>query len=229
MIYYFLLATIGMACVIFGFNVYLPAMNYIANPNKPVIVISFLYMMICFFVTKALKDKKKTIKFKDESVTLTYEDKMFIDLIRKNDYKVNQKDEKIFENKGKFFAEFISFCLTLVTFINIIKFLNIKINFNTINKDILFLFLMGFISFVSMGNLIGAKSRKHNVLLPYYIEYIKLDTAYEYSHKFLKDKMSKKQYNEYKNNITEGLDDKIKKLIEIDKNTDYFKKFWLFS
>lgn len=229
MIYYFLLATIGMACVIFGFNVYLPAMHYIANPNKPAIVISFLYMMICFFATKALKDKKKTIKFKDESVTLTYEDKMFIDLIRKNDYKVNPKDEKMFENKGKFLAELISFSLTLATFVNIIRFLNIEINLNSHGQELLFLFLMGFISFVSIGNIIGIKNRKYNILMPYYIEYMKLDTVYEYSHKFLEDKMSKKQYNEYKEQIKEESNSRLKKLIEIDKNTDYFKKIWLFS
>lgn len=228
MIYYFLLSTIGLACVVFGFSVYLPATNYVTNPSKSLIVISLLYAMACFFLTNALMSKKKTIKYKNQSITLTYEDKMFIDLIRKNNYQIDPRDKKMFENKGKFLAGLTSFCLTLITFIRLIYFLNIKIDFSSINEDLVFFFIMGFIFFVSIGNLLSIKSRKYNIL-PYYVEYMKLDTIYEYSRKFTDDEMTKDQYDEYKNTITEELGAKIKTLIEIDKNTDYLKKNWLFS
>ena len=192
-------------------------------------MISFLYATICFFLISALIDKKKTIKYKNQSITLTYEDKMFIDLIRKNNYKVDPRDEKMFENKGKFLAGLTSFCLTLVTFIRIISFLNIKIDFSSINEDLVFFFIMGFISFVSINNLLSIKSRKYNILMPYYVEYMKLDTIYEYSRKYTDDEITKDQYDEYKKSIAEELSTKIKMLIEIDKNTDYLKKNWLFS
>lgn len=234
MIYYRLLAMIDLLFVGFIIRVTLGELK-VLNDTSPSLFVIFLalisaLMLILMFMTKK---EKRTITYKGKQITITNDDKMFIKLIRKNDYKVDEKLEKLVTSQGGKLAKLTSFIITIALFIRITQILNIKISLAQNVKLIILLVVMSVMFFLGLSTLFGTKVIQYNIILPYYRNLMLLETIEELDKddgmgyiNFLKRYRNigfdENSVNKLREEIKEG-NDRVSLLIDIDQNTNLLK------
>lgn len=233
MIYYRLLAIINLLFTTLIIRVVLDELNVLKDTSPQTFLIFFTLISVLMFIMMIMTKKDKTIIYKKEKITITNNDRMFIKLIRKSDYKVNKKLEKMIEGKGKSLSKLTSFVITLALFIKILQITNVKISLSQNIKLIILLLIASLMFFVGLTVLLDTKAIQYNIILPYYKNLILLETIKELDEndefnyiKFLRKYkdigFDKNDLNELKEEIKKG-SNRVSLLIEIDKNTDILK------
>lgn len=233
MIYYRLLAIIDLLFTTLIVRVVLGELNVLEDTSPTTFLIFFTLISVLMFIMMIITKRDKTIIYKKEKITITNNDRMFIKLIRKSDYKVNEKLIKMIENKGRGFSKLISFTITLALFIKIIQIANVKINLSQNQKLIILLLIAGLMFFIGLTVLLNPRNIQYNIISPYYKNLILLETIKELDKnnefnyiKFLRKYkdigFDKNDINELKEEIKKE-SDRVSLLIEIDKNTDILK------
>lgn len=233
MIYYRLLAIINLLFTTLIVRIVLGELNILEDTSPKTFLIFFTVISVLMFIMMIMTKKDKTIIYKKEKITITNNDRMFIKLIRKSDYKVNKKLIKMIENKGRGFSKLISFTITLALFIKILQIANVKINLSQNQKLIILLLIASIMFFVGLTVLLDTKAIQYNIILPYYKNLILLETINELDEndefnyiKFLRKYkdigFDKNDINELKEEIKKE-SDRVSLLIDIDKNTDVLK------
>lgn len=231
MIYYRLIAIIDLLFVGFIIRVTLGELK-VLNDTSPSLFVIFLalisaLMLILMFMTKK---EKKTITYKGKQITITNDDKMFIKLIRKNDYKVDEKLEKLVTNQGGKLAKLTSLIITIALFIRITQILNIKISLAQNVKLIILLIVMGVMFFLGLSTLFSTKVIQYNIILPYYRNLMLLETIEEldkndginyinFLKKYRNIGFDEDSLDQLRQEIKTG-NDRVSLLIDIDQNTN---------
>lgn len=234
MIYYKLLAIIDLLFVGFVMRVTLGELK-VLNDTPPKLFVIFLALISALMITLTLmiKLEKKIITYKGKQIEISNSDKMFIRLIRKNNYEIDDNLKKLMAKQSSKFAKLTSIIITIAVFIKIGQIINLKINLSQNVKLVILLIIMAMMFFVGLGVLFDTRATKYNIILPYYKNLILLETIEELDKKdntnaisFLKKyqnaELNEDSINELKKEIKEG-NDWVSLLIEIDKNTDFLR------
>lgn len=234
MIYYKLLAIIDLLFVGFVMRVTLGELK-VLNDTPPKLFVIFLALISALMITLMLmtKSKKKIITYKGKQIEISNSDKMFIRLIRKNNYEIDDDLKKLMAKQSSKFAKLTSIIITIAVFIKIGQIINLKINLSQNVKLVILLIIMAMMFFVGLGVLFDTRATKYNIILPYYKNLILLETIKELDKKdninaisFLKKyqnmELNEDSINELKKEIKKG-NDWVSLLIEIDKNTDFLR------
>lgn len=234
MIYYKLLAIIDLLFVGFVMRVTLGELK-VLNDTPPKLFVIFLALISALMITLTLMTKleKKIITYKGKQIEISNSNKMFIRLIRKNNYEIDDNLKKLMAKQSSKFAKLTSIIITIAVFIKIGQIINLKINLSQNVKLVILLIVMAMMFFVGLGVLFDTRATKYNIILPYYKNLILLETIKELDKKdntnaisFLKKyqnaELNEDSINELKKEIKEG-NDWVSLLIEIDKNTDFLR------
>lgn len=233
MIYYRLLALIDLLFVVFVLRVVLGELKVLSETSPLLFLIFFFLISALMLIVMFTNKKEKTVTYKGKQITITNDDKMFIKLIRKNDYKVDEKLEKLVTNQGGKLAKLTSFIITIALFIRITQILNIKISLAQNVKLIILLVVMSVMFFLGLSTLFGTKVIQYNIILPYYRNLMLLETIEELDKddgmgyiNFLKRYRNigfdENSVNKLREEIKEG-NDRVSLLIDIDQNTNLLK------
>lgn len=234
MIYYKLLAIIDLLFVGFVMRVTLGELKVLSD-TPPKLFVIFLALISALMITLMLMTKleKKIITYKGKQIEISNSDKMFIRLIRKNNYEIDDDLKKLMAKQSSKFAKLTSIIITIAVFMKIGQIVNLKINLSQNVKLVILLIVMAMMFFVGLGVLFDTRATKYNIILPYYKNLILLETIKELDKKdntnaisFLKKyqnvELNEDSINELKKEIKKG-NDWVSLLIEIDKNTDFLR------
>lgn len=207
----------------------------VLNDTPPKLFVIFLALISALMITLMLMTKleKKIITYKGKQIEISNSDKMFIRLIRKNNYEIDNNLKKLMAKQSSKFAKLTSIIITIAVFMKIGQIVNLKINLSQNIKLVILLIIMAMMFFVGLRVLFDTRATKYNIILPYYKNLILLETIEELDKKdntnaisFLKKyqnaELNKDSINELKKEIKEG-NDWVSLLIEIDKNTDFLR------
>lgn len=207
----------------------------VLSDTPPKLFVIFLALISALMITLMLMTKleKKIITYKGKQIEISNSDKMFIRLIRKNNYEIDDNLKKLMAKQSSKFAKLTSIIITIAVFIKIGQIINLKINLSQNIKLVILLIVMAMMFFVGLGVLFDTRATKYNIILPYYKNLILLETIEELNKKdntnaisFLKKyqnvELNEDSINELKKEIKEG-NDWVSLLIEIDKNTDFLR------
>lgn len=158
---------------------------------------------------------------------------MFIKLIRKSDYKVDERLEKLVTNQGGKLAKMTSLFATIALFIRIAQILNVKINLAQNVKLIILMVVMSIMFFLGLYTLFSTKVVQYNIILPYYRNLMLLETIEEldrddkisyvsFLKKYRNIGVDENAVNELRKEIKEG-NDRVSLLIDIDQNTNLLR------
>lgn len=233
MIYYRLLALTDLLFVGFVLRVVLGELKVLDEASPTLFLIFFVLISVLMLVMMFINKKEKTVTYKGKQITITNEDKMFIKLIRKSGYKVDEKLEKLVTNQGGKLAKLTSFIITIALFIRITQILNIKISLAQNVKLIILLVVMSVMFFLGLSTLFGTKVIQYNIILPYYRNLMLLETIEELDKddgmgyiNFLKRYRNigfdENSVNKLREEIKEGKD-RVSLLIDIDQNTNLLR------
>lgn len=233
MIYYRLLALTDLLFVGFVLRVVLGELKVLDEASPTLFLIFFVLISVLMLVMMFINKKEKTVTYKGKQITITNEDKMFIKLIRKSGYKVNEKLEKLVTNQGGKLAKMTSFIMTIALFIRIAQVLNVKINLAQNVKLIIFMIVMSVMFFLGLSVLFSTKVIQYNIILPYYKNLMILETIEELDKddgmgyiNFLKRYRNigfdENSINKLREEIKEGKD-RVSLLIDIDQNTNLLR------
>lgn len=234
MIYFKLLAIIDLLFVGFVMRVTLGELKVLSD-TPPKLFVIFLALISALMITLMLMTKleKKIITYKGKQIEISNNDKMFIRLIRKNNYEIDDDLKKLMAKQSSKFAKLTSIIITIAVFMKIGQIVNLKINLSQNVKLVILLIVMAMMFFVGLGVLFDTRATKYNIILPYYKNLILLETIKELDKKdntnaisFLKKyqnvELNEDSINELKKEIKKG-NDWVSLLIEIDKNTDFLR------
>lgn len=234
MIYYKLLAILDLLFVGFVMRVTLGELKVLSD-TPPKLFVIFLALISALMITLMLMTKleKKIITYKGKQIEISNSDKMFIRLIRKNNYEIDNNLKKLMAKQSSKFAKLTSIIITIAVFMKIGQIVNLKINLSQNVKLVILLIVMAIMFFVGLGVLFDTRATKYNIILPYYKNLILLETIKELDKKdntnaisFLKKyqnvELNEDSINELKKEIKKG-NDWVSLLIEIDKNTDFLR------
>ncbi|BAG09180.1 hypothetical protein [Finegoldia magna] len=233
MIYYRLLALTDLLFVGFVLRVVFGELKVLDEASPTLFLIFFVLISVLMLVMMFINKKEKTVTYKGKQITITNEDKMFIKLIRKSGYKVDEKLEKLVTNQGGKLAKLTSFIITIALFIRITQILNIKISLAQNVKLIILLVVMSVMFFLGLSTLFGTKVIQYNIILPYYRNLMLLETIEELDKddgmgyiNFLKRYRNigfdENSVNKLREEIKEGKD-RVSLLIDIDQNTNLLR------
>lgn len=234
MIYYKLLAIIDLLFVGFVMRVTLGELKVLSDtPPKLFVIFLALISVLMITLTLITKLEKKIITYKGKQIEISNSDKMFIRLIRKNNYEIDDNLKKLMAKQSSKFAKLTSIIITIAVFIKIGQIINLKINLSQNVKLVILLIIMAMMFFVGLEVLFDTRATKYNIILPYYKNLILLETIKELDKKdninvisFLKKyqnvELNEDSINELKKEIKKG-NDWVSLLIEIDKNTDFLR------
>lgn len=207
----------------------------VLNGTPPKLFVIFLALISALMITLMLMTKleKKIITYKGKQIEISNSDKMFIRLIRKNNYEIDNNLKKLMAKQSSKFAKLTSIIITIAVFMKIGQIVNLKINLSQNIKLVILLIIMAMMFFVGLGVLFDTRATKYNIILPYYKNLILLETIEELDKKdntnaisFLKKyqnvELNEDSINELKKEIKEG-NDWVSLLIEMDKNTDFLR------
>lgn len=207
----------------------------VLNDTPPKLFVIFLALISALMITLMLMTKleKKIITYKGKQIEISNSDKMFIRLIRKNNYEIDNNLKKLMAKQSSKFAKLTSIIITIAVFMKIGQIVNLKINLSQNIKLVILLIIMAMMFFVGLGVLFDTRATKYNIILPYYKNLILLETIEELDKKdntnaisFLKKyqnvELNEDSINELKKEIKEG-NDWVSLLIEMDKNTDFLR------
>lgn len=207
----------------------------VLSDTPPKLFVIFLALISALMITLILMTKleKKIITYKGKQIEISNSDKMFIRLIRKNNYEIDDNLKKLMAKQSSKFAKLTSIIITIAVFMKIGQIVNLKINLSQNVKLVILLIIMAMMFFVGLGVLFDTRATKYNIILPYYKNLILLETIKELDKKdninaisFLKKyqnaELNEDSINELKKEIKEG-NDWVSLLIEIDKNTDFLR------
>lgn len=207
----------------------------VLNDTPPKLFVIFLALISALMITLMLMTKleKKIITYKGKQIEISNSDKMFIRLIRKNNYEIDDNLKKLMAKQSSKFAKLTSIIITIAVFMKIGQIVNLKINLSQNVKLVILLIVMAIMFFVGLGVLFDTRATKYNIILPYYKNLILLETIKELDKKdntnaisFLKKyqnvELNEDSINELKKEIKKG-NDWVSLLIEIDKNTDFLR------
>lgn len=177
MIYYKLLAIIDLLFVGFVMRVTLGELK-VLNDTPPKLFVIFLALISALMITLMLMTKleKKIITYKGKQIEISNSDKMFIRLIRKNNYEIDDDLKKLMAKQSSKFAKLTSIIITIAVFIKIGQIINLKINLSQNIKLVILLIVMAMMFFVGLGVLFDTRATKYNIILPYYKNLILLET-----------------------------------------------------
>lgn len=206
----------------------------VLSDTPPKLFVIFLALISALMITLMLMTKleKKIITYKGKQIEISNSDKMFIRLIRKNNYEIDDDLKKLMAKQSSKFAKLTSIIITIAVFMKIGQIVNLKINLSQNVKLVILLIVMAMMFFVGLGVLFDTRATKYNIILPYYKNLILLETIKELDKKdntnaisFLKKyqnvELNEDSINELKK-IKKG-NDWVSLLIEIDKNTDFLR------
>ena len=234
MIYYKLLAIIDLLFVGFVMRVTLGELKVLSDtPPKLFVIFLALISVLMITLTLITKLEKKIITYKGKQIEISNSDKMFIRLIRKNNYEIDDNLKKLMAKQSSKFAKLTSIIITIAVFIKIGQIINLKINLSQNVKLVILLIITAMMFFVGLEVLFDTRATKYNIILPYYKNLILLETIKELDKKdninaisFLKKyqnvELNEDSINELKKEIKKG-NDWVSLLIEIDKNTDFLR------
>lgn len=207
----------------------------VLNDTPPKLFVIFLALISALMITLMLMTKleKKIITYKGKQIEISNSDKMFIRLIRKNNYEIDNNLKKLMAKQSSKFAKLTSIIITIAVFMKIGQIVNLKINLSQNIKLVILLIIMAMMFFVGLGVFFDTRATKYNIILPYYKNLILLETIEELDKKdntnaisFLKKyqnvELNEDSINELKKEIKEG-NDWVSLLIEMDKNTDFLR------
>lgn len=207
----------------------------VLSDTPPKLFVIFLALISALMITLTLMTKleKKIITYKEKQIEISNSNKMFIRLIRKNNYEIDDNLKKLMAKQSSKFAKLTSIIITIAVFIKIGQIINLKINLSQNIKLVILLIIMAMMFFVGLGVLFDTRATKYNIILPYYKNLILLETIEELDKKdntnaisFLKKyqnvELNEDSINELKKEIKEG-NDWVSLLIEMDKNTDFLR------
>lgn len=207
----------------------------VLSDTPPKLFVIFLALISALMITLMLMTKleKKIITYKGKQIEISNSDKMFIRLIRKNNYEIDDDLKKLMAKQSSKFAKLTSIIITIAVFMKIGQIVNLKINLSQNVKLVILLIVMAIMFFVGLGVLFDTRATKYNIILPYYKNLILLETIKELDKKdntnaisFLKKyqnvELNEDSINELKKEIKKG-NDWVSLLIEIDKNTDFLR------
>lgn len=119
MIYYKLLAILDLLFVGFVMKVTLGELKVLSD-TPPKLFVIFLALISALMITLMLMTKleKKIITYKGKQIEISNSDKMFIRLIRKNNYKIDDNLKKLMAKQSSKFAKLTSIIITIAVFIN---------------------------------------------------------------------------------------------------------------
>ena len=147
MIHYRLLAIIDLLFVGFVLRVVLGELKVLGEISPMLFVIFFFLISGLMLVLMFIDKREKTVTYKGKQITITNNDRMFIKLIRKSGYKVDEKLEKLVTNQGGKLAKMTSFIITIALFIRIAQVLNVKISLAQNVKLIILMVVMSVMFF----------------------------------------------------------------------------------
>lgn len=230
MLFYRLLAMIDILFVSFVLRVILGELKVLDEASPISFVIFLAILSLLMLIVMFISNRKKTVTYKGKEITITNEDKMFIKLIRNNDYKVSKNLEKLVTHQDGKLAKMTSFMLVIALFIRITQLLRVKINLSQNLKLTILIAVLCVMLFVGLSTLFSGRNIKYNIILPYYKNLMVLETIEELNKedstiyfsllkkctnvKFDKDKVDK-----LRKEIKEG-NDRVSILIDLDKNTN---------
>lgn len=218
MIYYKLLAILDLLFVGFVMRVTLGELKVLSD-TPPKLFVIFLALISALMITLMLMTKleKKIITYKGKQIEISNSDKMFIRLIRKNNYEIDDNLKKLMAKQSSKFAKLTSIIITIAVFVKIGQIINLKINLSQNVKLVILLIIMAMMFFVGLGVLFDTRATKYNIILPYYKNLILLETIEELDKKdntnaisFLKKyqnvELNEDSINELKKEIKKGND-----------------------
>ena len=152
MIYYKLLAIIDLLFVGFVMRVTLGELKVLSD-TPPKLFVIFLALISALMITLMLMTKleKKIITYKGKQIEISNSDKMFIRLIRKNNYEIDDNLKKLMAKQSSKFAKLTSIIITIAVFIKIGQIINLKINLSQNIKLVILLIVMAMMFFVGLG------------------------------------------------------------------------------
>lgn len=150
----------------------------VLNDTPPKLFVIFLALISALMITLMLMTKleKKIITYKGKQIEISNSDKMFIRLIRKNNYEIDDDLKKLMAKQSSKFAKLTSIIITIAVFIKIGQIINLKINLSQNIKLVILLIVMAMMFFVGLGVLFDTRATKYNIILPYYKNLILLET-----------------------------------------------------
>lgn len=233
MIYYRLLAIIDLLFVGFVLRVVMGELKVLGEVSPMLFVIFLVLISLLMLVVMFMNKKEKTITYKGKQITITNDDRMFIKLIRKSGYKVDEKLERLVTNQGGKLAKMTSFIMTIALFIRIAQVLNVKINLAQNVKLIILMVVMSVMFFLGLSVLFSTKVIQYNIILPYYKNLMILETIEEldkddgisyinFLKKYRNIGFDENSVNELREEIKNG-NDRVSLLIDIDQNTNLLK------
>lgn len=233
MIFYRLLALIDLLFVGFVLRVVFGELKILDEVSSSLFVIFLVLISALTLVAMFIDKKEKTVTYKGKQITITNDDRMFIKLIRKSDYKVNKKLEKLVTNQGGKLAKMTSLLVTLALFIRVGQILNIKISLAQNVKLIIWMVVMSVMFFLGLSVLFSTKVIQYNIILPYYKNLMILETIEEldkddkvnfvnFLKKYCDIGFDENSVNKLREEIKEG-NDRVSLLIDIDKNTNLLR------
>ena len=180
MIYYKLLAIIDLLFVGFVMRVTLGELKVLSD-TPPKLFVIFLALISTLIITLMLMTKleKKIITYKGKQIEISNSDKMFIRLIRKNNYEIDDDLKKLMAKQSSKFAKLTSIIITIAVFMKIGQIVNLKINLSQNVKLVILLIVMAMMFFVGLGVLFDTRATKYNIILPYNKNLILLETIKE--------------------------------------------------
>lgn len=230
MLFYRLLAMIDILFVSFVLRVVLGELKVLDEASPISFVVFLAILSLLMIIIMIMSDRKKTVTYKGKEITITNEDKMFIKLIRNNNYKVDKNLEKLVTHQGGKLAKMTSFMLALALFIRIAQLLKVKISLSQNIKLMIFIVVLCIMLFVGLSVLFSSRNIKYNIILPYYKNLMVLETIEELGKnnstiyfnllkKCTNVKFDKDKVDELRKEIKEG-NDRVSILIDLDKNTN---------
>lgn len=233
MIYYRLLAIIDLLFVGFVLRVVMGELKVLGEVSPMLFVIFLVLISLLMLVVMFMNKKEKTITYKGKQITITNDDRMFIKLIRKSGYKVDEKLERLVTNQGGKLAKMTSFIMTIALFIRIAQVLNVKISLAQNVKLIILMVVMSVMFFLGLSVLFSTKVIQYNIILPYYKNLMLLETIEEldkddgisyvnFLKKYCDIGFDENSVNELREEIKNG-NDRVSLLIDIDQNTNLLR------
>lgn len=233
MIFYRLLALTDLLFVGFVLRVVLGELKVLDEVSSSFFVIFLGLISVLTLVVIFISKKEKTVTYKGKQITITNNDRMFIKLIQKSDYKVNKKLERLVTNQGGKLAKMTSLLVTLALFIRIAQIINLKISLAQNVKLIILMIVMSVMFFLGLSALFSTKVIQYNIILPYYKNLMILETIHElnkdnkanyitFLKKYQNIGFDKDSVDELRKKIKNG-NDRVSLLIDMDQNTDFLK------
>lgn len=230
MLFYRLIAMIDILFVSFVLRVILGELKVLDEASPISFVIFLAILSLLMLIVMFISNRKKTVTYKGKEITITNEDKMFIKLIRNNNYKVDKNLEKLVTHQGGKLAKMTSFMLALALFIRITQLLRVKISLSQNIKLMILIAVLCVMLFVGLSTLFSSRNIKYNIILPYYKNLMVLETIEELNKedstiylsllkKCTNVKFDKDKVNKLRKEIKEG-NDRVSILIDLDKNTN---------